>query len=170
MTGQLSPALVGAGVAFAVTGPSSVPSQTTPTDQTGTGYYNFTIGGAGTWTVSARYAGDSTHAGSSAICSIVVLQTTSLALNCPPTATNDIPLTGTLSPAVNGAPIAITYTSDVAGYGPYTDNATAGSQGGFADTSPAEDGGSTVTVQAAYAGDRSHAGSSSTCTVTMHSL
>jgi uncharacterized repeat protein (TIGR01451 family) len=166
ITAQLSPVLAGANIAMSAAGPGVVSPQTVTTDATGTAYYNFTIGAAGTWTISAHWGGDASHLASSATCEIVVspsVASTALSLSCPSSASSAFSLTGTLAPAPAGAPIEINYS--VGSGSPTTHNVTTDANGAFTDTSPTALPGATIAVNASYAGDSTHAGSSASCTV-----
>jgi hypothetical protein len=170
VTAQLSPPLQGAIIDMSATGPGTVPSQTVATDATGLAYYNFTIGNAGAWTVSARWTGDATHQATSATCTISVRNPSTLDLTCP---ANPLPPTtpasvnGTLTPAVNASAVSITYTPpSTSGQQPTTDNVTTDNTGYYAD-SFGENASGTWTVTAKFAGDTTRAPATASCTFTV---
>jgi hypothetical protein len=167
VTAQLSPPLQGASIDMSATGPSTVPSQTVQTDATGLAYYNFTIGTAGAWTITAKWAGDATHAASTATCAITVnaLGQSSLSLNCPATASpgQGLTVTAQLSPPLQGASIDMSATgpstvpsqtvqTDATGLAYY--NFTIGTAGAW-------------TIKAKWAGDAKHQPSSATCPISV---
>jgi hypothetical protein len=170
VTAQLSPPLQGASIDMSATGPGTVPSQTVTTDATGLAYYNFTLGNAGTWAVTAKWAGDATHQATTTTCSIAVKNPSTITLTCP---TNLLPpntpasVNGTLTPAVNGSPVRITYTPPAnSSQPPTTDNVTTDDTGYFAD-SFGENVSGTWTVTAKFAGDATRASSTATCAFTV---
>jgi hypothetical protein len=170
VTAQLSPPLQGASIDMSATGPSTVPSQTVTTDATGLAYYNFTIGKAGAWTITAKWAGDPTHQPSSTTCSIAVANPTTITLTCPTnplTPSTAASVNGTLTPGINASPVSITYTPPpTSGQTPTTDNVTTDDTGYFAD-SFGENASGTWTVTARFAGDTTRAPSNANCTFTV---
>jgi len=168
LTATLAPALQNASIAWTATAPDgSIQSQTVLTDATATAYYNLTVGIPGTWTITAQWAGDATHTPSSGSCTIAVLAPTSTTVTCPATALQPLTpasITGTVSPAVNGTPVSISYSPPPGSGGtPGTDNVTTDGAGNFADTY-AQDAAGTWDVTATYAGDTTHAPSTASCT------
>jgi hypothetical protein len=170
VTAQLTPPLQGADVDMSATGPGIVPSQTVRTDVTGLAYYSFTIGSAGAWTITASWAGDAAHRGSSTTCSIAVQDPSTLTIACPanlllPTAAASI--SGTLLPSSNGSAVTITYTPPAgSGVAPTVDHVTTDSTGYFADTF-GENASGTWTATAAFGSDATRAPSTASCTFTV---
>jgi hypothetical protein len=91
---------------------------------------------------------------------------TALSLQCPQStvpANKPFPIAGSISPAISGAAITMTYNSSGGG-SPVSDTVFTNSSGGFSDTAPGEPPGS-VTVDASYGGSSTYAPSQTMCTV-----
>lgn len=95
---------------------------------------------------------------------------TALTLSCPSPvrAGETYTITGTLSPAIAAASIALTYTSST-GAPAVTHTVSTDSSGHFSDTAPGAPAG-TETVDAKYAGDAQHASSERTCQVNVEPI
>ena len=97
-------------------------------------------------------------------------ETTSLQLACPSAAQAGQPysVSGTLSPAIGGARITLTYTSSDTSVAPVTHTVFTGADGKFSDAGPNDQTPQgTETIDAKYAGDASHSGSQMSCRFTV---
>jgi hypothetical protein len=170
VTAQLTPPLQGASIDFSASGPGTAPPQNTTTDQTGLAYYNVTLGQVGSWTITARWIGDSTHTGSTGSCSIHVENASTTTITCPASPllpSQAATITGTVTPAVNATPVTLTYTPPPGSTGTLTkDNVTTDNTGYFADDFAANAPG-TWTATASFAGDSTRAPSTASCTFTV---
>ncbi len=97
------------------------------------------------------------------------LQPTSLTLTCPSSVNQDttFQISGLLSPAIQGAPITLTYAGSGSGSQPITHAVVTDPSGAFSDTAPGEPPG-TVTIDAHYGGNSTAGPSDRTCTATVH--
>lgn len=98
-------------------------------------------------------------------------QSETMTLRCPASvnAGQTFTVTGSLSPALAGAPITLTYFSSAPGQPAVTHNGVTDSSGSFSDSAPAEPAG-TVIVDAAYFGDATHVSARQTCAVTVQQV
>jgi hypothetical protein len=168
LTAALTPALEGQSIQWIATAPDgSKQSQTVPTDATATAYYNLTPSQAGNWSISAHWAGDASHNDTTGSCTIDVQAPSALTMNCPTnplTPNSAATVTGTLTPAVNGSPISITYTPPAnSGQQPTTDHSTTDETGYYAD-SFGENASGTWTVTATFTGDTTRDSATASCT------
>jgi hypothetical protein len=92
-----------------------------------------------------------------------------LSLSCPPSASfasGSVMVSGSLSPALAGAPIVLTYTPNVGS--PATHTVTTDAAGNYSDTYVLPKA-SSVAVNASYGGDAKHQGASANCSITISS-
>jgi hypothetical protein len=126
---------------------------------------------AGTWDVTASYGGDTVHQPSvSTPCQFTVApQQTTLALTCPGKSSLNkaLGISGTITPAIAGASIKLTYTHQTQGpLETFTATPTVDSTGAFSDASVTPNDPGAWKVNATYAGDNVHAPATATpCTV-----
>ncbi len=95
-----------------------------------------------------------------------IAQPTTLTLTCPGTvnAHQRYTISGTLSPALGGAPVTLTYRSSASGTTPVTHTVSTSSSGTFFDTAFSGSPPGTETIDAKYPGDETHAASKTSCT------
>jgi hypothetical protein len=124
----------------------------------------------GTWQAQASYAGDPTHLPStSQACTFTAAPIpTALTLTCPSKASLNkaLQITGTLTPALAGAQITLTYTHQTQGpLETITNTVTTDATGNYTDTSTIPNDVGQWNVTASYPGDSTHApATSQTCT------
>ncbi|MDX6677017.1 MAG: hypothetical protein QOE31_1069 [Solirubrobacteraceae bacterium] len=118
VTGNIAPALSGVQITLEYVLGANTITRSATTDGVGRFAAAAPFGAAGTWTVRASYAGDSTRSASQATCSVAVAalapnqpQPASLTLTCPSTAFvgDTIAISGALNPALPGASVELRY-------------------------------------------------------------
>jgi hypothetical protein len=112
----------------------------------------------GTWSVYAQFDGDGTYNASKVGPTTFTVDRMSMSLSCTvsPTTINlgqSVTASGTLTPALSGQTITLTYTKS--GLPPVVRTVTTNPSGGYSDTYPPPEAGS-WTVQASFAGDANH--------------
>lgn len=143
--------------------------QSTVTDSSGDYTNTFTQTIEGTWTITARFAGDSTYAQSSAppttlTVTPATLPSTSIICTVTPstiTLGNTVTTSGTLTSGatgISGKTVTITYQSS--GHADVLRTATTDSSGDYSNTYEPDTGGD-WTATASFAGDTSYSGSTS---------
>jgi WD40-like Beta Propeller Repeat len=126
---------------------------------------------AGTWDAVASYAGDTNHLPStSSTCQFAVAtQPTVLTLSCPAGSSlgKVLGVTGSLTPAVLGTSITLTYTHQTQGpLQTFTSTVTTDAAGNFSDASITATGAGVWDVTASFAGDATRSpASSSPCAI-----
>ncbi len=134
----------------------------------------FTPKAPGLWTFQVTWNGDRAHASTHGPeCAVLVSPPpppvpTALTVRCQPgTASTPVSIGGTLTPAVSGARIKLTYQRQGVPTDTIVDTVSAAAGGSFADQ-PVPDAAGTWDVVASYAGDTNHqASTSSACQFTV---
>jgi hypothetical protein len=169
IVGRLSPALAEARVEMSVAGPASVSPAQVTTSATGSFEWSFTPPAAGTWTISAKWPGDTLHRGSSTACTLAVgVIGSTLALACPQSANvgQKVTVQAQLTPPIASASIDLT----ASGPGPTVTATVQTGAGGKATLGLTFGQAGQWTVDGHWNGDPNHAASSGSCTVAVGAL